>query len=113
MNKKFCLRVIFILRSWLKIKTVKSRTRKYANAAGSVHFSPKHCLITLKKRILRSQMWPVELMHSKYRHKGRKQVSTYLSLIIITTIDKDVSLPKKNVPNLDPDSDYIIYRLVV
>ena len=38
------------------------------------------------------------LMQSKYRHKGRKQISTYLSLVILTAIDRDVPLPKKDVP---------------
>ena len=88
--------------SSLKIKIVKTRSRKYANTAGSEHCSPKRCLITLKKSILRSQMWPVELMHLKYRHKGRKKLAPTSRLFYLP----QSPLPKKDVPDRDPDSDY-------
>ena len=96
---------MLIYGSSLKIKTVKILTPKYANTAGSIHFSPKRCLITLKKRILRSHMWPAELMHSKYRHKGRTSKHLPLAYFPFRHLGRAVPLPKKDVPDLDPDSD--------
>ena len=86
---------MLIYGSSLKIKIVKNWTQKYADTAISIHFLPKHCLITLKKRILRSQMWPVELMHSKYRHKGRKKQAPTSRLFSFPTSWKGCSVAKK------------------
>ena len=54
-------------------------------------------------------------MHSKYRRKGRKKKAPSdlpLACFPVRQLGRAVPLPEKDVPDLDPDSEYTFANII-